>query len=351
MLSGLGRLLRSASTSSLTGGCQRANKFLGAVSGPNEQRKFDRLVQTSANRAGVDRGCPTSPQNLGRIKDEPFLLVSEIFSSIQGEGPFSGCPSVFLRLGLCNLECAWCDTKYTWLFQESRRDRIRARVEGKTGVAGSGSKHEPGDAHMPQRSDMLTVYDRRKELRKLSVQDVLEHIERATKEIGAEAVVITGGEPLLHAKPLSSVVPSLLEKLRLRVEFETNGTLTPVGLTSWSRSETPRVYFNVSPKLANSSQPVRQRLRWDVLQYFATELPNASAFKFVVDSEEDLAEVQQIVNRLKISTQRVWLMPQATTSAALAVAARERVIPWCLRHGFRYSHRIHVSIWDDRRGV
>ncbi|KAF6001232.1 hypothetical protein F1559_001458 [Cyanidiococcus yangmingshanensis] len=198
---------------------------------------------------------------------------------------------------------------------------------------------------------MLTVYDRRKELRKLSVQDVLEHIERATKEIGAEAVVITGGEPLLHAKPLSSVVPSLLEKLRLRVEFETNGTLTPVGLTSWSRSETPRVYFNVSPKLANSSQPVRQRLRWDVLQYFATELPNASAFKFVVDSEEDLAEVQQIVNRLKISRQRVWLMPQATTSAALAVAARERVIPWCLRHGFRYSHRIHVSIWDDRRGV
>jgi len=42
------------------------------------------------------------------------LLVSEIFFSVQGEGPGIGKPAVFLRLSGCNLKCAWCDTKYTW---------------------------------------------------------------------------------------------------------------------------------------------------------------------------------------------------------------------------------------------
>ena len=23
-------------------------------------------------------------------------------------------PTMFLRLGICNLACDWCDTKYTW---------------------------------------------------------------------------------------------------------------------------------------------------------------------------------------------------------------------------------------------
>ena len=38
----------------------------------------------------------------------------EIFCSVQGEGVNIGKPAVFLRLGLCNLKCTWCDTKYAW---------------------------------------------------------------------------------------------------------------------------------------------------------------------------------------------------------------------------------------------
>ena len=46
------------------------------------------------------------------------MQVNEIFKSIQGEGPNFGKPAIFLRTAQCNLKCTWCDTKYTWDWEE-----------------------------------------------------------------------------------------------------------------------------------------------------------------------------------------------------------------------------------------
>ena len=45
--------------------------------------------------------------------DGSELQVHSVFYTIQGEGPFSGCPAVFVRLHGCNLQCPLCDTDYT----------------------------------------------------------------------------------------------------------------------------------------------------------------------------------------------------------------------------------------------
>lgn len=40
--------------------------------------------------------------------------VMETFTSVQGEGAFSGVPSFFIRLAGCNVGCVWCDVKESW---------------------------------------------------------------------------------------------------------------------------------------------------------------------------------------------------------------------------------------------
>lgn len=260
---------------------------------------------------------------------EPVLRVSEIFGSIQGEGPFTGRPSVFLRLGHCNLSCAWCDTPYTWLFTTDRLEKV------KRAVAQSASVPSETLADV----DALRVYEKKKELERLPVSEVHSRID-ALAGSGSHAVVITGGEPLLHVKPLRRLVPRLLES-GYDIEFETNGTLTP-------RCFPPPVHFNVSPKLSNSYQSEETRLNFEVLKEIA-ERPSA-VLKFVVAKDKDVEEIGAIVKNLGISPARVFVMPQGKSSEAI----RERglwLVDVCREYGYQYSHRVHVELWGDKRGV
>jgi 7-carboxy-7-deazaguanine synthase len=43
-----------------------------------------------------------------------YMVITEIFKSIQGESTFAGLPCIFVRLTGCNLRCHWCDTAYAF---------------------------------------------------------------------------------------------------------------------------------------------------------------------------------------------------------------------------------------------
>lgn len=229
---------------------------------------------------------------------DQILRVSEIFESVQGEGASAGTPSIFLRLATCNLRCAWCDTKYTWDWAAYRYDD---------------------------------------EVREM---DVAELAPRFLSRVDRH-LVITGGEPLLQARALESLLRLLPEALY--VEVETNGTLAPsAGLAGRVNQ------WNVSPKLGNSGELEHRRLRPEALT--ALLGTGAAWLKLVVRGGEESAEIAALLESTEWPRSRVLLMPEAATRSALA-ARMPLVEHLAATFGVGVSPRLHVERWDGRRGV
>jgi 7-carboxy-7-deazaguanine synthase len=227
------------------------------------------------------------------------LRVSEVFGSTwQGEGPHAGRVVGFLRLGLCNLGCSWCDSAWTW-------DRTRYDV----------------DAECP-----LTP-----------VPEVVDRV----RALGVDTVVISGGEPLLH----QGVLPQLMDALPdLHWHVETNGTITPTpGMVE-------RVsHWSVSPKLSNNgADPEKKRIRPKTLRVFVDE--TTAIFKFVVTRPEDVDEVRQLTAEHVIPRDRVWIMPEGTT-AAQVIKTHRQVADAAIAAGLNTTTRLHILLYDDLRGV
>lgn len=153
------------------------------------------------------------------------LLVTSIFSTIQGEGPYAGMPAVFVRLAMCNLACSFCDTYFDrgdWFTVDELSARIRVEMER----AGTTQK----------------------------------------------IVVITGGEPLLQP-----ALPDLLTEVNrnlLPTQIESNGIL--------DADIPPDTTLVVSPKCLESKDgPVRY------FSVNKETLERANCLKFVVSAEED----------------------------------------------------------------
>lgn len=239
-------------------------------------------------------------------KEKELLNVSrkedgqpEIFHSIQGEGINIGKPTVFLRLSFCNLKCNWCDTKYTWDWER---------------------------------------YNKKQEVLVMSIPEV----EESILAFDCKHLDITGGEPLLQQKDLGELLTNSKEK-GFYIEIETNGTVVP---DEYCLSLVDQ--WNVSPKLNNSSNPRHLREISDAYKLFANL--TCSYFKYVIRTEQDLSEVQNLIEKYAIHRERVILMPEATNSETLTERS-EWLAKACKDKGYRFSTRLHILLWGNRRGV
>ena len=70
----------------------------------------------------------------------------------------------------------------------------------------------------------------------------------------------------------------------------------------------------------------------------------------MVSSPQDLSEIRSIVTELDAHPSDIVLMPEGTQSGIL----RDRAL-WiaelCKAEGYRFSPRLHVDLWGDKRGV
>lgn len=157
-----------------------------------------------------------------------LLPVAETFYSLQGEGYNTGKPAFFIRLSGCNIRCPFCDSKKTWNMEAA---------------------------------EWLTIAE----------------LTEKVKESGAENIVITGGEPLMHnLTPLCQALHSAGRKLWL----ETSASLPFSGQWDW---------VCISPK--KSLPPLETNLA------FADEL------KIVISTAEDLNELHEYEQAVPEHTQ------------------------------------------------
>ena len=112
--------------------------------------------------------------------------------------------------------------------------------------------------------------------------------------------------------------------------------------------------MSISPKLRNSTpegpfQTQHERLRINpVILRSLMRFPHQ--LKFVVASPSDLDEVRQIVKEIEAEPSAVMLMPEGVEQLVL----RERSL-WLVeeakKHGYRFSPRLHVDLYGNKRGV
>ncbi len=242
--------------------------------------------------------------------------INELYTCIQGEGRDTGKPMILIRMSGCRLRCQFSDTSFC--------DTVY-----------SSWKPEKG---------------------KFSLEEVIK-IYKNNPQI--THTLITGGGPTLN--------PDLLKELcrvaRLHDHYiciETEGS---------EYVETVADFISLSPKLSSSAPRVGTVKPWDntkVTQednerhekwrtnYYdmkqLIEFHPDYQFKPVICSEEDLIEVEELIEKLHITPDKVWAMPEGQTESDLS-KNRQWLVTECIKRGWNYTDRQHITIWGPKRGV
>ena len=120
--------------------------------------------------------------------------------------------------------------------------------------------------------------------------------------------------------------------------------------------ELPCDLMSISPKLSNSvpdgakasAAHKDSRLDIAVLQELVDNYEYQ--LKFVVDSQDDLSEIQQTIEKIgSVNPEKVMLMPQAATKDEL-FAKSPMVVEMCKLTGFTFCQRLQVLLWNNQKG-
>ncbi len=182
-----------------------------------------------------------SAETLALLDGGAKLPLVEDFYSVQGEGFHTGKPAYFIRLGGCDVGCKWCDAKHTW------------------------------NPKLYPPTPIETIVD------------------RATS-CEAQAIVITGGEPLLY--PLHPLTNALKNR-GLKIFLETSGSQSFSGYFDW---------VCLSPK---RNQPPLEEAFW-----------HADELKVIIESVEDFEWAE--VNAARVGREcMLFMQPEWSVSEAM----------------------------------
>lgn len=254
-----------------------------------------------------------------------MLEINEIFGpTIQGEGKFCGNISMFIRFGKCNFRCVGFGVEY----------------ETPSGIKKySCDSYHAVDTAFRKEWQQFTRYEA-----------IIEEVDRqfAASNLAIKPdIVLTGGEPLLywHEEEFQKLLSYFIRN-DYRVTIETNGSLD----ITLNEAYQKQIIFSVSVKLSNSGERELKRINYQTLNtiFGANQI---SYLKFVVDAinlKNCETEIDDIVSNL--ATNEIYLMPKGDTSEELDKNA-QACVGLALKKGYKYTDRLHIRIWGNKRGV
>jgi 7-carboxy-7-deazaguanine synthase len=183
------------------------------------------------------------------------LLISEIFTSLQGETSLTGIPFTFVRLTGCNLRCHYCDSAYAF----------------------HGGK-------------------------KISIQEIIQTVT----QLNVRQVLITGGEPLLQARSIL-LAEQLIER-GIDVSFETHGAVSLEKIFKSPLYSKMRIIMDIkTPGSGENNQASIENLKY---------LKRTDEIKFVLCSAEDYEWAKDWVLHKDLPTKEILFSPVIESAGA-----------------------------------
>ena len=292
------------------------------------------------------------------------IRYSEIFYSVQGEGRFVGVPSVFFRVFGCNFNCHGFGQgrdRSKWLKPEempyATQDLSHIKHVSELPVVEIGCD---ASASWASRYKHLVSWDSVEKIAK----DVTAYTPQRkwTCDNGQDVhFIITGGEPMLWQRETQQLLrqPEFNDLKNLTIEtnctqpFKEDFDKFLHGLVAGDYTKHPvHITWSTSPKLSISGEKWERAIRPDVAKQYAS-IPNTHLYyKFVVQDEQDLIEVDK-ARELYIKAgvdADIYLMPMGATQEGQEKTSRQ-VADICLQYGYKFSPRLHVDLFGNKWGT
>lgn len=289
-------------------------------------------------------------------------MYSEIFHSFQGEGHYTGAPTLWLRFFLCNLQCDGFGQKdptnpdtYVLPYQDLDVSKYEKMTDLPVFEYGCDSS-----------------YSWSKKFKGLQYRDTAANIAEKIIEHGftddieilsRNHMCFTGGEPLMkHAQEASVSILEYLHKEREltfpSVTYETNGTqdLTQNFVEGWKRIQNygTELFFSLSPKLLSTSgeHPDKALPIHNVMDYY--ELSKNGQLKFVVNgTQESWDEAEAAIERFRKAGvyYPIWIMPMGATKEQQQTQTAVDIVNETIKRGYNVSARVHTYVFGNKIGT
>lgn len=300
--------------------------------------------------------------------DKNLVPYTEIFRSMQGEGLYTGYPSMWLRFYRCNLECRGFSqpdpadsSTYEPVGNELDLIDVKDITELPVFAYGCDTAYSVSKRyeHLIHQSDHQSVVDELGSHLPVPGVWVNENYEFD--------MVFTGGEPLL--KPNQKHLVKLLDlwnempvgKAPQRFTFETNGTqkLTPELIEAFARYDhLEEVLLSYSPKLFHvSGETNKKAIKPDVIVGNVDALDRLQfanhtyTLKFVLSPDPRAwEELEQVVDQIGLDRHHVWIMPVSGTVEGQYVTAAD-VANMAIARGYKVAARVHTYVFGNALGT